>query len=51
LFRSWHHWISIVHQTVQYFIYAFILIHLMGVIRADLGRHKGLVSGMIHGGK
>jgi Ni/Fe-hydrogenase 1 B-type cytochrome subunit len=51
LFRNWHHGITNVHQTVQYFIYAFILIHLVGVIRADLGRHKGLVSGMIHGGK
>jgi Ni/Fe-hydrogenase 1 B-type cytochrome subunit len=49
LFKNWHHGISNVHQTVQYFIYAFIIIHLVGVIRADLGRHKGLVSGMIHG--
>lgn len=51
LFKNWHRGITKVHQTVQYFIYAFILIHLVGVIRADLGRHKGLVSGMIHGGK
>lgn len=49
LFDSWHRGISNVHSFVQYFIYAFILIHLVGVIRADLGRHKGLVSGMIHG--
>jgi cytochrome b len=49
VFRNWHRGITKVHQTVQYFIYAFILIHLVGVIRADLGRHKGLVSGMIHG--
>jgi cytochrome b len=51
LLDRWNHGISIVHQTVQYFIYAFILIHLAGVIRADLGRHKGLVSGMIHGNR
>jgi Ni,Fe-hydrogenase I cytochrome b subunit len=51
VFRNWHRGISKVHQFVQYFIYAFILIHLVGVIRADLGRDKGLVSGMIHGGK
>jgi cytochrome b561 len=51
LLRTWHRSISNVHGFVQYFIYAFILIHLVGVIRADLGRHKGLVSGMIHGGK
>ena len=49
VFRDWHRGITKVHQTVQYFIYAFILIHLVGVIRSDLGRHKGLVSGMIHG--
>jgi Ni/Fe-hydrogenase 1 B-type cytochrome subunit len=40
-----------VHSFVQYFIYGYILIHLLGVIRADLGKHKGLVSGMTHGKK
>lgn len=49
VFRDWHRGITKVHQFVQYFIYAFILIHIVGVIRSDLGRHKGLVSGMIHG--
>jgi len=49
LFRNWHRGITNVHRFVQYFIYAFLLIHLIGVIRADLGRDKGLVSGMIHG--
>jgi cytochrome b561 len=49
LFDSWHRGFTKVHSFVQYFIYVFILIHLVGVIRADLGRHKGLVSGMIHG--
>jgi cytochrome b561 len=38
-----------VHGFVQYFIYGYILIHLVGVIRADLGKYRGLVSGMIHG--
>jgi len=49
--RTWNRSITNVHQFVQYFIYAFIIIHLVGVIRADLGKDKGLVSGMIHGGK
>jgi Ni/Fe-hydrogenase 1 B-type cytochrome subunit len=40
-----------IHGALQYVIYAFIAIHLVGVIRADLGHHKGLVSGMIHGKK
>jgi Ni/Fe-hydrogenase 1 B-type cytochrome subunit len=39
------------HSLLQYVIYAFNGIHLIGVIRADLGNHKGLVSGMIHGKK
>lgn len=40
-----------IHSFLQYVIYAFIVIHLVGVIRADLGHEKGLVSGMIHGKK
>jgi Ni/Fe-hydrogenase 1 B-type cytochrome subunit len=39
------------HGVLQYVIYAFIAFHLIGVIRADIGQHKGLVSGMIHGKK
>lgn len=39
------------HGALQYVVYAFIFIHLVGVIRADIGQHKGLVSGMIHGEK
>jgi Ni,Fe-hydrogenase I cytochrome b subunit len=38
-----------IHSIVQYFIYGFIIVHLVGVIRADLGKHRGIVSGMIHG--
>jgi len=37
-----------VHSFVQYFIYSFILFHIIGVIRAETGRYKGIVSGMIH---
>jgi cytochrome b561 len=40
-----------IHIFVQYFIYGFILIHLTGVLKADMGNHRGLVSGMIHGKK
>lgn len=39
------------HGALQYVVYTFIAIHLIGVIRGDLGHHKGLVSGMIHGKK
>jgi Ni,Fe-hydrogenase I cytochrome b subunit len=34
---------------LQWVIYGFVLLHLAGVILADLGKHKGLVSRMING--
>ncbi len=45
------HSIKEVHGFVQYLIYAFVFSHLCGVILADLGKAKGIVSGMINGGK
>jgi cytochrome b561 len=48
--RTWHGSIKQVHAFLQWVIYGFVLIHLAGVILADLGKHRGLVSGMIHGG-
>lgn len=47
--KSWHKAFVQIHSFVQYFIYGFILVHLVGVVRADLGKHRGIVSGMIHG--
>jgi Ni/Fe-hydrogenase 1 B-type cytochrome subunit len=47
--RAWHSAIKQVHGFLQWVIYGFVLIHLAGVILADLGKHKGLVSRMIHG--
>lgn len=49
LFRTLHRPIKQVHSFLQYLIYGFIFIHLIGVISADLGKYKGLVSGMING--
>ena len=43
------HSIKEVHAFVQYLIYAFVVIHLAGVIRSDIGKYKGMVSGMING--
>jgi Ni/Fe-hydrogenase 1 B-type cytochrome subunit len=40
-----------VHSIVQYLIYTYILVHLIGVVRADIGKYRGIVSGMIHGKK
>lgn len=38
-----------IHSFTQYLVYAYIVCHLVGVIRSDRGKHAGLVSGMIHG--
>ena len=40
-----------VHSFTQYLIYAFALLHIAGVVRADNLRYPGLVSRMIGGGK
>lgn len=39
-----------IHSFTQYLIYFYILAHIVGVIRADIGRNKGIISGMINGG-
>ena len=40
-----------IHGFAQYLMYAYIFLHLAGVIIADNMKSKGLVSGMIHGNK
>jgi cytochrome b len=50
-FREARKSIKSIHSFTQYLIYAFILIHLAGVIAADMRRYPGLVSGMINGKK
>lgn len=37
------------HGFVQYGLYGFMLFHIIGVIRADLGRYGGIISRMING--
>jgi Ni/Fe-hydrogenase 1 B-type cytochrome subunit len=49
--RQLHETIKEIHSFGQYLIYAFVLIHLSGVIIADNTKNKGLVSGMINGNK
>jgi Ni,Fe-hydrogenase I cytochrome b subunit len=51
LSRQANHSIKEIHSFIQYFIYAFVFFHLVGVILIDLGKAKGIVSGMINGGK
>jgi len=51
LSRGIHGFIKEVHEIVQYLMYAFIVIHLAGVIIAENGKIKGIVSGMINGNR
>jgi len=49
LFRTYRGAIKQVHALLQWVIYGFVVMHIAGVILADLGKYRGLVSGMIHG--
>jgi cytochrome b561 len=49
LFRTYRSEIKQVHALLQWVIYGFVMMHIAGVILADLGKYRGLVSGMIHG--
>ena len=51
MLKSIHGAAKSIHEFTQYLIYFFILFHLIGVIRTDSGKNKGLVSGMINGNK
>jgi cytochrome b561 len=51
LFRSMHGLLANVHKIMQFLIYIYIILHLGGVIRADLTSNKGIVSRMINGSK
>ena len=47
--REIHGVLKNIHAFIQYLMYAFIVIHLAGVIIAENGKIKGIVSGMING--
>jgi Ni,Fe-hydrogenase I cytochrome b subunit len=49
--KSIHGPIVTVHSFNQYLIYCYILIHLIGVVRADVRENKGIISGMINGNR
>lgn len=49
LFDTYHRPIKKVHEFVQYLVYAYLVVHLIGVIRADVGKYPGIISGMING--
>ncbi|MCX6237448.1 MAG: cytochrome b/b6 domain-containing protein [Bacteroidia bacterium] len=47
--RQIHNLLKTVHSLFQYFMYAFVFLHLCGVIIAENSKIKGIVSGMING--
>jgi len=47
--RPIHQTVKSIHSILQYCMYAFVLIHLCGVIIAENSKDKGIVSGMING--
>jgi cytochrome b561 len=51
LANPFRHTVKEVHGFIQYLIYAFVVIHLAGVILADIGKSKGIISGMVNGGE
>lgn len=49
IFDEWHRPIKQVHEFGQYGMYTYVVVHLAGVLRADLTNNNGLISRMIHG--
>jgi len=49
--RQIHNLLKTAHSLFQYFMYAFVFLHLCGVIIAENGKTKGIVSGMINGNR
>ena len=46
-----HRLIRQIHEFCQYLMYAFVALHLFGVIVADITHSNGVISGMINGNK
>lgn len=40
-----------VHELFQWYFLIFVISHIGGVVVAELGKYKGIVSAMIHGGE
>ncbi|HEY3388879.1 MAG TPA: cytochrome b/b6 domain-containing protein [Prolixibacteraceae bacterium] len=47
--RQLHGTVKSIHSILQYFMYAFVFVHLCGVVIAENSKDKGIVSGMING--
>jgi Ni/Fe-hydrogenase 1 B-type cytochrome subunit len=49
ILEQWHDTIKEIHELGQYAMFAYVILHLFGVLRADILTSNGLVSRMIHG--
>jgi Ni/Fe-hydrogenase 1 B-type cytochrome subunit len=49
--RDLHNTIKEIHAFGQYIMYAFVTVHLLGVLISENMKAKGIVSGMINGNK
>lgn len=38
-----------IHRVVQYGMYGYIIIHITGVVMADIGKYNGIISRMVNG--
>jgi len=45
-----HHIAKLVHVQSLYYAVTFIVLHLLGLIIGELGKDKGIISKMVHGG-
>lgn len=50
-FTEQFHFVKEIHELGVNFFMVFLLIHIVGVIRAERGKYSNIVSGMIHGEK
>lgn len=45
------HTVKEIHNVNMYLILAFVVVHIVGVVWAELNKDKGITSDMIHGGE
>ncbi|UOQ79301.1 cytochrome b/b6 domain-containing protein [Hymenobacter sp. 5414T-23] len=50
-FSSIEHTVKEIHNVTMYLIIAFVIAHIVGVVRAEVTTEPGLTSDMIHGGE
>lgn len=50
--KTWRHYASNIHAAVMWIVIGYIVIHISGVILAELSKKsRGIISGMINGGE